>query len=453
MKYIKWLLPILLLVLASFSSLSMAVKVIVHPDEQAAMDQLIKKLNIPIDKIEIFPYEIKEKIYRDSYLIKNRFQYHAESQGGISIDTNKRNRVANLTISWTNLSDLQEISQFKDLVFLQLNSNNLKHLKGVSNLKELKELSVIGNDSLVDIGDLRDLPNLKEFNGAVLKNVSEARGLNNLPKLETFICNRCKLNDLTPIGKLKNLKTLEIGTIVKSISPLESLKKLEELDVTANNLIDASAVNGMTSIKSIIIHDSLLEEIKLSKSLVNLEYLRIVDSKLKEIPDFSPYKNMDRISIVRSDITSIEGLHGLHKLTELSLIENKKLTSVSSLRDFPMLKELKIERTPIITLGMGVYPNLEKLDISGTDITKLENFSNYPKLSQLFLNKTKVTSLEGAEDAPYLWHVQTDYSLRVGENGEILSRLAKRFNKPYMERQIKRKEESDRKKKERESKD
>ncbi len=431
-KHNKLLLPILLLILSSFSQLTVADKVVVHPDEQVAMDALLNRLGILPGQIEKFSYVKKEERYMDSYLIKNRFQYHAEYQGGISIDTNEHNRVANLRVSWTDLSDLNEISQFRDLMFLVLNSNKFTSLDGLSNLNKLKFLDVVGNELLTDLSGINNLGELKEIDAGVVKGKT-IKGMKNLPSLEIFSCNRCKLNNIEPIGEFKNLKVLKLGTTVKTLAPLKNLKKLEELDVTGNNLVDISAVNGMTSIKSIIIHGSLLEEVVLSKNLVNLEYLRIIDSKLKKLPDFSAFKNMGRISIVRSNITSVEGIHGLNKLTELSLIANEKLTSVSSLKDLPMLKILEVERTPITSLGTGVFPNLVELDISGTNITKLENFSNYPKLSKLFLNKTKVTSLEGAEDAPYLWHVQTDYSLRTGENAKILRRLAKRFNKPLLD--------------------
>lgn len=424
----KFLLLIYIICLVAFSQVSMAVKVVVHPDEQTAMDALLKRLNIPLEKIKYISYENKVKKYEDSYLIKNRFQYVAEYQGGFSIDTNKQNRVARLNISWTDLSDLKEISNFKDIMFLKLNSNKLINLSGISNLKNLKVFDVSGQKTLVDIGDLRDLPNLVLYDGDA-DGVERTDGLRNLPRLEEFLCSTCKLNDLKPIGKLISLKRLTLGTTVKSLSPLSSLKNLEEIDVVGKNLVDISAVNGMTSIKSIIVHDSLVEYIDLSKNLKNLEYFRIVDSKLKQLPDFSKFKNMNKISIVRSDITSVEGINNLDKLTDLSLIENKKLTSVSSIKNLPMLVELEIERTPITTLSNSIFPNLKVLDISGTNITKLENFSNYPELRKLFLNNTKVTSLEGVEDAPYLFWIQTDYSLKSGENGEILMRLAKRFDK------------------------
>lgn len=431
-KYNKWLLALSLLVLSSFSSFSLAERILVHPEEQVAMDALLERLNIPINKIKKHSYEKKQETYMDAYLIKNRFQYHSDYQGGISVDTNERDRVVNLRVSWTDLCDLNEISQFKYLMFLQLNSNKLENLEGVSNLKKLKKIDVSGHKTLDDIGGLHDLPNLEEVDTDSYP-VKSMVGLKNLPKLEKFECDRCELNNISPLGKLKNLKVLTLGSSVKTLAPLKNLKKIEELIVTGNNLVDASAVNGMISIKSIIIHDSLIESLELSKGLVNLEYFRMTDSNLKKLPDFRVFKNMDRISIVRSDITSIDNIYGLKKLTILSLIENKNLTSVSGLKDLPMLKELEIERTPIASLGTGFFPNLDELDISGTNITKLENFSNYPKLSKLFLNKTKVTSLEGAEDAPNLWHIQTDYSLRSGENGKILRRLAKRFNKPLLD--------------------
>lgn len=422
-----------LLIVISFSQHLMADEVVIHEDEQAAMDVLLKRIGIPNSNIEIGNRGNKDSHFSQYIDIKNRYYHVTNGRSRISIITNQNNRVARLAVSWTSIDDLKEIAKFTDLKLLKINSNKFVDLRGLSALKKLIKIDVSGNKLLTDLGGVRDLPKLLEFDGKTLSSKT-IEGMKNLPKLEVFLCEFCNIENIKPLGNFKNLVELNIGTTIKSLEPLKNLTKLEEFKVTGNNLTDVSALNGMISIKSIIIYDSKVEEVPLSNKLKHLEEFTISDSKLKSLPDFSAFKKIKDISIVRSDISTIDSIHDLDELSILTLIGNKKLTSVKGIKNLSNLKEIKIQRTPITSFNIGLLPNLESLDLSGTNITKLEGFSSYPKLRKLFLNNTKVISLEGAEDAPYLFWVQTDRSVsRNKDNSITLLRLSKRRSKPLMD--------------------
>ena len=421
-----------LLIVILFSQCLFADEVVVHEDEQAAMDSLMKTIGVSDSAMSVGKSEKIDK-YSKSINIKNRYYHKNDGRKDLWFVTNQENRISALKISWTNLSDLKQIVKFKNLKFLTITSNKFKNLKGVSNLKELKYLDVSGNDFLTDLGAVRDLPNLVEFDGKTLPSKT-IEGMKNLPELKVFICEYCEIENINSLGEFKNLIELNVGTTTKSLGALKNLNKLEKFKVIGSDLTDASAINGMKSIKSIVIYDSKIEELALSHDLINLESFRVVDSKLKTLPDFNFFKKIKKISIVRSEISSVSSIHDLSELQELYLGGNENLNSVNGLKNLPNLKELEFNKSPIKILNIGYLPNLESLDLSGTNITKLEGFSSYPKLRKLFLNNTKVTSLEGAEDAPYLFWVQTDRSVsRNKDNSITLLRLSKRRSKPLMD--------------------
>ncbi len=254
--------------------------------------------------------------------------------------------------------------------------------------------------------------------------------MKNLPKLKVFLCGHCKIKNIEPLGEFTHLEVLRLGTTVKSLAPLNKLSKLYELEVTGVNLEDVSSINMMTLLTSINIHKNAIENMTLSSKLIHLEKFRLIDSKLKKLPDFSMLKNIKEISVVRSDISSVDSVHDLNKLTKLHIIGSKNLATANGLNNLPNLKQLKLNKTSITRFKTGLLPNLEKLDLSSTNVTKLEGFASYPKLRKLNLLDSKVISLAGAEDAPQLRWLQTDRDFNYNiENSAILDRLDAR---PYI---------------------
>jgi hypothetical protein len=267
------------------------------------------------------------------------------------------------------------------------------------------------------------LPELIEIKANTLKNIS-IMNMKNLPKLESFLCGLCIVDDINPLADFRNLKILKLGMIQKTINPFRSLSKIEFLDINGDNLIDVSAVNSMKELKSLNMRRINIEELKLDRSLINIEKIIIGDSKLKALPDVSGFNNLKELTVYGSDISDVNTVHDMNKLEVLSLVRNLNMKKVTNLKNLPNLKELEMNLSPLEEYETGDLPSLEELNLSKTNITKLSGFENFPNLRRLILNETKVKSLKGIEKAPSLHWVQTDYEVKQDpENIKVLRQL------------------------------
>lgn len=191
-----------------------------------------------------------------------------------------------LNVSLSNLSNLQGINSFSNLVSLHCNNNQLTDLNsitGLTNLKflycnynqisslnlnglsNLKELSCVLNQiTSLNVNSLSNLEYLN-FGGNQLSSLS----VNNLLNLQTLLCDNNQLTSLNLLG-LINLQTLSCTNNVLSTINVEGLSNLEALFCTNNQLNSLYIKNGINN--QIYINDN-----------PNLQYICVDESEISDI--------------------------------------------------------------------------------------------------------------------------------------------------------------------------
>lgn len=146
----------------------------------------------------------------------------------LQIQKSEADKLKKIDLMEQNIDDVQDLSNFKNLEYLSLTINEIKHLK-LSDFKYLKEIYCARN--LLYILEIKNLPSLKQL--ACGLNDLENVKIENCPKLEylNLMDNKIKYIDLS---SFLNLKYLTIDN-----------NKLDNLDLSKNkNIIQINLINN-----------------------------------------------------------------------------------------------------------------------------------------------------------------------------------------------------------------
>ena len=155
---------------------------------------------------------------------------NAEYEGAKFID-------ALITILNQNISDLSFLIDFKNLQYLDVNSNQITDISQLKVLKNLQSLSVSYNQ-ITDISQLKELKNLQYLfvSSNQITDISQLKELKNLTDL--FVRSN-QITDISHLRGLKNLQYLDVSyNKITDISHLKELKNLQTLNVSSNPIPD-----------------------------------------------------------------------------------------------------------------------------------------------------------------------------------------------------------------------
>ena len=316
---------------------------------------------------------------------------------------------------WTG-AGLVHLARMQKLEWLRLGSTPLRdeHLEALSGLTKLAELSLTG-DRLSDLGisHLAPLTGLKQLriddgDPRIVKGgkpatptnpeglvevpgeqlVITSRGLTALSSmagLHTLQLSSSRIEDLSSIRGLKNLRTLSLPNASitdEGLAPIAGLSNLDDLVISGNpRLGDAGMahLSSLTKLRSLSIvgtavSDAGLPAIARITSLRSL-YLgktRVTDAGLASLAGL---KNLGHLMLSETQVTGsgLRSLAGLTGLRSLSLIDagvtDEGLAGIAQLTG---LEHLSLWRTGVTVDGLvhlAAMPRLRHLSVDGTGLS------------------------------------------------------------------------------------
>jgi hypothetical protein len=296
--------------------------------------------------------------------------------------------VESLSISCSDIPDLDWLAGFPNLTKLSISSKRLSDLSGLRFATKIKNL-VINDSSLINVNDLTCLKDLESVNFQSCDLLEEIDGLADLPKLSKYEIRYCK-----------NLKSIRGLTANKTIQ-----RNLESLWVdSCKSLESLGDLSGFQNLQSIYLGDSFnnslmpdlataskLVPIKISYSQVTIKYngdmveneiefsrcdnLVIQGNGIRSIvlneyrgKDLSGFKGITGLErIVIKDTKSMESLDGINEVKDLKLLELsnlEKLVSIEGLNGLTAIKTLRLLKLPALKISsaIGMLDSLEDLE-------------------------------------------------------------------------------------------
>ena len=281
--------------------------------------------------------------------------------------------------------DLSPLADLTSLTRLVLHANRLRDLSPLSGLTSLEHLGLQSNN----ISDL-----------------SALAGLTSLNHLELY--NNLELWDLSPLGGLSSLVTLQIGycgSQLRDMSPLAGLTSLQTLNLPGNGIVDLSPFASLTSLRRLLLRGNNIVDVSPLASLNSLEYLGLAESA---IADLSPL--LDNAGLGDGDVLVLNG-NPLGKMSVESVIPQLLERGVEVSFELPELPE---GWEPIEIADAGLRAALERRLSKGEGwwIAKEE----IARLSGLVLSHAGVRDLSGVQVAEGL--------LRLDASGNAIVDLA-----------------------------
>nr|VVV04287.1 hypothetical protein AW0309160_01671 [Aliivibrio wodanis] len=280
-----------------------------------------------------------------------------------------------------------------DIDSLYLNEfSNLEGLRVINNDLTLINLPINGVLKKIEIQDfkLKEINNfewqdkLKSLRLEAINSIGYKQ-LENSSSLEVFKLWMGK--DSIDVSKIVNLKSLAIFNVeydsIKNVVQLNNIKSLtfwwaKDERISTISLPKSVEVFAMiaSSSKSII---PLINLPNLNEVILSSDNIRGYP-QLKIIPKLEDLPKLEKLVIIKSKLTSLDGIE---KLTSLKYVrfENNEITDISALFPLENLIKVDLSQNKITELGdLGKKPNLNvmRLNFNPIEAFDFEMVSNYP---------------------------------------------------------------------------
>lgn len=384
------ILPFLLFILLSFSSLGQTVNI---PDAnfKSALLNHVPVINTNGDG-EI---QLSEALaYVDGIDVADK---NIVNLTGIESFVN----MSSLNCSKNRLSSLA-INNFPGLLSLNCGSNNIS-LLSLTGIPLLETLLCNGNRlTTLHLLEFALLKNLNCYNNSLT-----SLSLNPSAPIELFACENNRLTSLPSIN-LAYLTSFDcVNNLLTSLS-IGDAPNLKVLSCAQNKLISLSVGNAPQLTQIIALRNKLTSMTlgnmpalqvlhcainELSSITINNAYsLQKLDCSNNKITDLSlsDYPFLSSVDCYNNNINSIT-LHNLPKLGYLVCYNN--LITSTSFSDLPMLENLNLHSNKLNTLTISGLPKLKDLRVSVNPLTSLTIF-NLPSLGSVEANQTLLTSID-----------------------------------------------------------
>lgn len=213
-----------------------------------------------------------------------------------------------------------------------------------------------------------------------------------------------------------DLKPESTVDCVTDITGLEYFTSLETLSLKYNSVSDIKPIEGISTLKVLILGENPISSINLDK-LGELTDLRLYGTNISDI-DLTKTPKLEslylqRTNVSKVDLTPIQSLDQalLNKCSSLTEIKASNLPSITridavecnlksfEISDCPSLRELHLNSNKLTSIKMTNLAMLMRLNVYDNQLTSID-VSNLPLLMWLFVYDNQLTSIDLSANVP-----------------------------------------------------
>lgn len=203
------------------------------------------------------------------------------------------------------------------------------------------------------------------------------------------------VTDITGLEYFTSLETLSLKfNSVSDIKPIEGISTLKVL-ILGENPISSINLDKLGELTDLRLYGTNISEIDLSKT-PKLESLYLQRTKVSKV-DLTPLQSLDQALLNKcSNLTELKASN-LPSLTRLDAVEGN-LTSFE-ISDCPSLRELHLNSNKLTSIKLTNLAMLMKLNVYDNQLTSID-VSNLPFLMWLFVFDNQLTSIDLSANVP-----------------------------------------------------
>lgn len=203
------------------------------------------------------------------------------------------------------------------------------------------------------------------------------------------------VTDITGLEHFTSLETLSLKfNSVSDIKPIEGISTLKVL-ILGENPISSINLDKLGELTDLRLYGTNISEIDLSKT-PKLESLYLQRTKVSKV-DLTPLQSLDQALLNKcSNLTELKASN-LPSLTRLDAVEGN-LTSFE-ISDCPSLRELHLNSNKLTSIKLTNLAMLMKLNVYDNHLTSID-VSNLPFLMWLFVFDNQLTSIDLSANVP-----------------------------------------------------
>lgn len=223
--------------------------------------------------------------------------------------------------------------------------------------------------------DLKDISRVE----AIGKGIENLTGLEHCVSLRLIRLSDNKISDLTPIAGLERLMSIEFeNNQIQDIAPLAKLTGIQLINLGGNQVKSLAALEQMTNMRSLWLANNQLESLAPIAGLSKIGSLDVAGNSLEDgqLEPIGKLGWLTHLDLDRNQITSLEALRPLKKLSMILARENKiqDLTPLVEMcradlegeKRFAPYLELYLRGNPLSQEALGAQ--LDQLRSCGVDV-------------------------------------------------------------------------------------
>lgn len=158
------------------------------------------------------------------------------------------------------------------------------------------------------------------INEDVIRSISNVTSLRHL---DLGNGSRSEIRDISPLGNLKNLRTLVIGGTLRELSPIARLENLEELTIFSDVLSDISVLGELKGLRKLEIYGAIDINLNTLEELTNsMQHLAVKVEYIADIDSLTMLVNLRHLELLAYNIKDIRPLRYLKRVRYLEVSKN-----------------------------------------------------------------------------------------------------------------------------------